>query len=109
MKRHTQDFKGFSLNEANYHPETSNAAIRIYKDGVEDELTGTRFFRLIYSLGLNREWSDLKGRMLDAISDKIDSGELQGFIAASGQQGGLDAKGAVRYMIDNDPSVVRIK
>lgn len=99
MKKHTQNFRTFSLNEDFTRIESNNMSTQIFNDAVQDDITRTKFLDLIYSLGLAKDWSQLRSKILDALRDRIESGDLDGFVATG--TGNVDAEGAIAYIIKN--------
>lgn len=100
MKKHTQDFRAFSINEDFTRIESNNISTQIFNDAVQDDITRTKFLDLIYSLDLSKDWSQLRSKILDALRDRIESGDLDGFIATGGSKT-VDAEGAIAHIIRN--------
>lgn len=95
IKSYTHDFRGFSLNEEFTRIEANNMSTQIFNDTVQDEITETNFLDLVYALGLASDWSQLRSKILDALRDRIESGELDEFLV----KGQMDPEGAIAYII----------
>lgn len=104
MKNYTKDFKTFPINESFTRIESNNISTQIFNDAVQDDITETNFLDLVYALGLAKDWSQLRSKILDALRDRVESGELDGFIATGGSKM-VDAEGAIAYIISNRDDV----